>query len=242
MTYSDILFQLQQDCVDLINSEAIFQYNAGVAYRKAVISQEIARRVPHLTAKNGRMGCSILVMQPMVEGADPNISTPQGDVLLPFHIIEQPEINMAAGGTQISSEQIAMEIRAYFHQRSFRGQIVLLQDNRAIEPLPGIEREYQGCVGYQVMMRGRLADQSYPQVATPQMSEGNGAVITLTCATSGAAIYYTIDGSYPGPGNSTGVATLYTVPFTAHPPVTLAFAAYVAGSRGSDVMQSTINS
>ena len=113
MTYSDILFQLQQDCVDLINSEAIFQYNAGVAYRKAVMSQEISRRVPHLAAKNGRMGCSILVMQPMVEGADPNISTPQGDVLLPFHIMaKSPEINMAAGGTQISSEQIAMEIRA----------------------------------------------------------------------------------------------------------------------------------
>jgi hypothetical protein len=34
---------------------------------------------------------------------------------------------------------------------------------------------------------------------------------TLTCATSGATIFYTLDGTYPGSGNSAAVE--YSAPF-----------------------------
>lgn len=242
MTYIDLLYQIQQDCTDKLNSESAFQYNIAVAYRKAVISQEIARRVPHLTAKNGKLGCAILVMMPLVEGTDPNVAAAQGDLLLPFHVVEQPEINFGSTGTGITSEQIALTVRAFIHQLDLRGQVVLYQDQRAIEPLPGLEREYPGCVGYQVMLRGKMSDLFIPQCATPTLSEGPALTITLSTTDSGATIYYTTDGSYPGSGNSTGVAHVYAAPFTVAAGTVVAFASYKNGYRGSDVEQYTINS
>lgn len=48
-----------------------------------------------------------------------------------------------------------------------------------------------------------------PRVATPTGSDASGATVTLSCATPGAAIFYTTDGSNPIPRT----ATLYTAPF-----------------------------
>ena len=46
------------------------------------------------------------------------------------------------------------------------------------------------------------------------LTAGYPATVTLTCATAGAAIWYTIDGSYPGSNPvASPNATLYTGPF-----------------------------
>ena len=50
-----------------------------------------------------------------------------------------------------------------------------------------------------------------PTRPMPAISQA-GAVIALTCATSGASIYYTLDGSWPGSGNPEAV--LYSAPVT----------------------------
>jgi hypothetical protein len=244
MTYTDLLFQIQQDCTDKLNSESAFQYIAVLSYRKAVIATEISKRMPHLAGKNGKVGCGILVMMPLIEGADPNVATPQGDLLLPFHVIAEPEINETPGGngTGITAEQVALTVRAFIHQLGLRGQVALYQDQRAIEPLIGLEKDYPNCIGYQVMLRGKMSDVVIPQCATPMLSEGPALTITLSTTDSGATIYYTTDGSYPGSGNSTGVAHLYAAPFTVTAGTVVAFASYKPGCRGSDVEQYTINS
>jgi hypothetical protein len=250
MSYNDLLVQLQTDCAGRLNSEDAFQYINAVTFRKAIIAQEIQEQLPHLTTKNGKLGVGIVVMMPSVTGEDPNIATPQGDVLLPFHIVEQPEINLGDAGTGISAEQVALLVRAFFHQWSDRGQIILMQDAQAIQPLIGIEQAYPGCVGYQVLMRGRLADQNYPQCAAPTLSEGPALTITLSTTDSGAAIYFTVDRTFPGSGNPGTVlpggrmvgAQLYAAPFTVIAGQTVAFASYKTGLRGSDIQQVTINS
>ena len=58
-------------------------------------------------------------------------------------------------------------------------------------------------------------DASFDKVLTPEISMNNLHVVTLTCATSGASIYYTIDGSTPDPANSGGdnPTQLYTGQF-----------------------------
>jgi hypothetical protein len=252
MTYTDLLYQLQSDATARGNSESAFQYLPFAMYRKAVIAAEIQKRVIWQAGKNGKVGAGAFVMMPMITGEDPNIATPQGDVLFPVHIIEQPEINMASGGTGVTAEQWALLVRAFFHQWSDRGQIILMQDTQAIQPLPGLEEQYKGCVGYQVLFRGRLADQSYPQCATPTLTENPALTINLSTS-DGSAIYFTIDGSFPGPGNpQAGVIApggrrsggwfLYSAPFTIAAGTVVTFASYQAGYRGSDVMQSTINS
>lgn len=68
-----------------------------------------------------------------------------------------------------------------------------------------------------------------PQVATP-LVVNNAGTITITCATAGAAIFYTLDGKHPGPRN----ATLYTGPFTPGAGLTLKTRAWLAGYLTSD--------
>ena len=72
-------------------------------------------------------------------------------------------------------------------------------------------------------------------VATPEFSVASGAVnsgtsVTITCATEGANIYYTIDGSNP-----TASSTEYTAAISVTPPMTLKAIAVKDGMNDSAV-------
>lgn len=71
-----------------------------------------------------------------------------------------------------------------------------------------------------------------PPTATPDISYENG-LLTLTCDTPGAAIYYTTDGSTP-----TASSTLYTAPFT--PATTTKCIALLDGHLNSPVVTCTL--
>lgn len=65
----------------------------------------------------------------------------------------------------------------------------------------------------------------------------NSSNLTLTCATAGASIYYTTDGSYPEPENG----TLYSAPFAMPDTGTLVrAAAYKTGLNPGDCLEFTI--
>lgn len=77
-------------------------------------------------------------------------------------------------------------------------------------------------------------------VATPEITPASGFVyaasqtVTITCATAGASIYYTTDGSIP-----TQNSTLYTEPFTIDSNVTIKAKAFKAGDVPSMVATAT---
>jgi hypothetical protein len=64
--------------------------------------------------------------------------------------------------------------------------------------------------------------------------------VTLACATAGAAIYYTVDGTYPSSKASNG--TLYTAPFTAPSGSTVRAAAELSGYQQSQVISQVVYS
>jgi hypothetical protein len=235
----DLLLQLQQDLTDKLNSEETFQYNAAASLRGQVIRQEIERRLPHLTAKNGRKGCGILVRMPAIRGLQPNVASPQGEVLVAIDVVEAPEINFNPGGTQLTAEEVARGVRSVLHQFAIEGKILLYQDEKAIEPVAGLEKEYPGCLGYRVLLRGRMSEPPAAKCALPAIS-APAQTVTLTSPDSGAAIYYTTDGSFPGAGNAGGTAALYTGPFTVGGGTVVRWAGYLAGRQGSDAGQATI--
>ena len=78
------------------------------------------------------------------------------------------------------------------------------------------------------------------QVATPVVSTSPTPVVapvssvpvtvTISCATSGAAIFYTLDGKYPAPRNG----TFYTAPFVISSAATLRTRAWLAGYNASE--------
>src|SRR5581483_7826276 len=205
---SDLLLTLQQDLVDKLNSEAWFSYISVVSWRKQVVQLEIEKRQPHLQGKNGRKGCGVIINMPRIHATQPNLSPAQGDILVGIDVVEQPEINFNPGGTMVTAEETARTVRQTLHQFAIEGKILLYQDKKAIEPLP--DKEYPGCLGYRVNLRGRMAELSQPKCVVPSISEEEGFV-TLGTSDLGATIYYTLNGSFPGATNA--VAEIYTIPF-----------------------------
>jgi hypothetical protein len=234
----DLLLQLQQDVCDKLNSEAAFEYLAVATLRGHVIRSEVERRLAHLTGKNGRKGCGLTVRMPSLQGIQPNVAPAQGEVLVAVDVVEMPEINFNAGGTQVTAEEAARAARAALHQFAIEGKILLYQDEKAIEPLPGLEKEYPGCLGYRVLLRGRMSEAAAAKCALPEIA-APAQTVSLSTADPGAAIYYTTDGSFPGPGNA--AALVYQGPFAVPGGTVVRWAGYAAGMMGSDAGEAAIN-
>ncbi len=235
----DLLLQIQEDITDKLNSESAFQFNAVTSLRSMVIAREAAKRLPHLTAKNGRKSCGILVGMPALEALLPNIAPPQADVVIPIDIIENPEINFGPNGTQVTCEQCARAVRQCLHLFALAGAVTFYQDKDAFRPVEGLEKNWPRCAGYRVLLRGRLAENAIPKLAVAAISEGPSLTITLTAADA-SEIYFTTDGSFPGPGNS--AAQPYTRPFEVAAGATVRWAGYLAGYLGSDAAEAVITS
>lgn len=72
---------------------------------------------------------------------------------------------------------------------------------------------------------------------TATVTAAGEATITLTCATAGASIYYTTDGTYPTPDNG----TLYAAPFNAPElGTTIRAAGYKTGLNPGDCLEFTL--
>lgn len=111
-------------------------------------------------------------------------------------------------------------------------------DDKGIEPL-GETKPYQ--IGYQVPIRCSPDMLLLSKVVAPVISPAGtlpSVTVTLTCATSGAAIYYTLDGSHPWSGNTS--AALYSTPFTLTEAKTVRAIAYKSGSLASDAKAAVI--
>ena len=232
---SDLLLTLQQDLVDKLNSESWFYYVSVVSLRKQVITQEIQRRLPHLSGKNGRKGCGVMVNIPRIDAIQPNLAAPQGDILVGIDVIEQPEINFNPGGTMLTAEETARAVRGTLHQFAIEGKILLYQDKKAIEPLSDLV--YPGCLGYRVNLRGRMSELPQSKCVVPSITESGGSV-SLTTTDEGATIYFTVDGSFPGSSNA--AALVYSGPFTVASGATVRWASYLSAFLGSDAAQAVI--
>jgi hypothetical protein len=146
-------------------------------------------------------------------------------------VIEAPTLNLSAkSGTLISAEDWAMRILETAHgfYLDAVGEFVAAQ--QAVEPA----EVDGGKVAYRVRLQCLGAASQRAKVAAPAVSEVNGA-IQATCETAGADIYLTLDGSFPGPGNSAALRYEAEAPVAVQPGMRLRAAAYREGLRGSDV-------
>ena len=235
----DILLQLQQDLTDKLNSESYFATISVVKLRDLVIAQDISKLLPHLTAKGGKLGCGVLINMPEITNAFANAEPPVSDFQLSADVIENPELNFLSGtGTGLTCEEVARQVRYIFNLFALGldpgGETIMVRDGgAAIVPVPDIQRMFPGCAGYRVLMTLRVTEEQQSRTAKPTLTNATDE-ITLTNNSEGATIYYTTDGSFPGPGNPAS-ANVYVEPFAATSGATVRYAAYLAGSLGSDV-------
>lgn len=225
--------QLQEDLTFALLSAASLANINVVQYRKLRLQGQIDLSAIYQIVRNGRSGCGILVEMPSFEVAHPNLLGPEGDLVMTFAVIEEPNLNFEpTGGTLLSAEDVAQTVLDELHGYFIAGLTSLYADKTAVRSAD----EFQGLVAYRVQFRMRQVRAQTPRVATPSITNV-GNVITLACATPGADIYYTLDGTFPGQPNPGAVK--YLNPFPMGLGLTLRVAAWAQNFTGSFVTQAT---
>jgi len=187
----------------------------------------------YITPRNGRQGAGVIVEKPGFAVGAPNLPGPEGELTLEILVLEDRLTNLSpTEGTGLAADQIAQIIMDALHWQQFEGFGQMFCDRNAMTAA----RDFEPLVGYRVNFRCRMPRGQTAKVAQPTMTEDAGS-ITLACATDGAQIYYTIDGSFPGRSNPGAV--LYSDPFLTTVGDVVTAAAFLESLTPSHVIQAT---
>lgn len=230
------LVKLQEDWLAKLLSEPSLDRINFVSLRKEVIASRLDFALLTKTARNGRMGCGGVVEMPTFLVPQSNAPGPQGAFEISVLIAEMPTINMSTTGTKQTAEEVALLVLEAGHRFFVRDVAEFVAGRQAMEPAEDFDQA--GHVAYRVRFAFLFANQQRLRVAMPEIVEDAGRV-TLTCATADAQIYYTLDDTFPGPGNPGAVR--YTDAFDVVSGQLLRVAAYKDGLLGSDVDRATVN-
>jgi hypothetical protein len=164
------------------------------------------------------------------------------DIGIQIEVTENRTLNAAR---TVHADDVAEEIFSALNGWDFSGQgnCIKLEDDAATLDGEWNNKENNLIWGWTILARteGGLS-LTIAQVATPSASfaaiQGDPAnkTATITCATGGAGVFYTLDGSVPTPLRG----TVYTAPFVAAIGATLRARAWLAGKTASDELRTTV--
>lgn len=228
--------QLQEDLYHLLLSAGTLADINVVQHRRLRLAAELEISTLWQMPRNGKAGCGVLVNMPEVQVGHANLPGPEFVTTISFSVVEEPNLNFAPGGTQLSAEEVAQRVAELLH--GYAGGNwggALFAKGAVVTPDTDFP---EGLLAYKVTLNLRLVRTQTARVATPTVSIDGENLTTLACATAGAAIYYTLDGSFPGSGNP--AATLYSAPFTPEVGQELRWAAYLSGLLPSEAVHATV--
>lgn len=226
----------QDDLTGRLMSDEVFAETVKVfSQRKGITENDVQTQLGPVNSINAKAGLVVIVLMPQLIPDAPDAPGPRYYVRYPIQVIDWPVMRRVAGGSMISAETIAQRVRQVIHGTQFgRGQALFFD---GLESAPMLNPTQ---VSYIVFFR-RLGND--PQLARPgnvTFTPASGVAplaIALTCFTVGVDIWYTLDGSYPGPENESAI--LYVGPITLSSGATVRASAIIGGSQQGDVTQAT---
>ena len=224
------LVQAQADLVGVLKAAPALAALNVIGYREKRLAQELDYAVILSTprAPGGPVGAAAIVLMPTASAANQNVSGPVLDWTFGVVVQEMDAVNMASGGTQVTAEEWGQLVMDALHLEADEGLGTFRVVGQPMQP----EREYvfPACIGYRVSV-GLSAGRTVQTPRVPQVAKSAaGGSVTLTCPLAGAAIYYTLDGSFP---SEAAGASLYTGPVPVASGQALRAAAYKAGYNKS---------
>lgn len=160
--------------------------------------------------RNGKTGaCVVVAGVAVVQVEQTGTPTPIMTLAVEIEILEDVLINAGQDGTLRNAGVIAARLVQTLHMSHYdhRFSGLRLADTGGIRELLADEAGVRGFV-----MRFTASSAMFEAVDTVASVAVAVAsnLATMSCATSGASIYYTLDGTYPGSGNPD--ARLYAAP------------------------------
>jgi len=226
MSTSPILLD-QMDYFSLIASDEYFGDIRVLRQNKGVTEDDINVALSTLLEQGGKIGACAVVLMPDLKPDDSEGETARYFERIAIQVIAQPLFaDDETSGVKKAAEELATRIMQICHGRTFGRKQTFMFDG--MEPIPADP----GKVSYGIYFRRTGGDISIAKPARPVITAVSGTV-TITCATGGAAIRYTTDGSAPYAANPDSLP--YTVPFTVSETTTIRAAATKAGMQPSEV-------
>lgn len=200
------------------------------------IEQDILRALTTLNEKSGKVGACVVVSEPNLMRGEGNLGATNYKATLEVYVYVTPLFNNGDTGTHKSERQIALRIdRLLLGKRLGGTSEQLSRKDDAIMALRTGELP-EGARGkrcaYEVQCAQRI---EAGEDCAPVVGSYAAGDVTLTCATSGASIYYTTDGSYPGSANT--AAQSYSAPFPASSGTIVRATAEKSGLFASDILR-----
>jgi hypothetical protein len=239
--------QIQPDIFAKLSSEPYFAAISLFQIRKERYQSEIDEVLSSATFDPGQSGklpgATIEVLMPTIKTNLVNAPGPVVTLEQRLTVKENPSINLALDsnndplGVNLTAEEIAVEILQTLHQFYLGGICqALYPAPEAIVP----NSKFPGLVSYDVVLQATFNLTPPARTGCPLPPTDESLTLTFAPPASDpeAAIYYTTDGSFPGPGNAS--ATSYTVPFAVASGTVIRWAAYISGKLGSSTGMATV--
>ena len=234
MSY-DPHFQEQTDFGARLEADEYFEDIPVLVQRKGVTESDVDVALAGLAEKGGKAGACVVVLMPELVPDSPDAPGPRYRLRAAVQVIEMVLVNLGQDGTGKGAEAIAERVRQILHHVSFgRGSVYTFA---GMEPLSAGD----GKISYAVRFERLAGDAWVAKVMRPVVTvTGSGpASVSITCGTAGAALWYTLDGTYPAAANP--VAALYAAALSISTACTLRCVAYLAGYQASDCADTSIS-
>lgn len=227
---TNLIDRLQNDIVARLRTDDFFEDIVIIQERAGTADTQVQRALAGQIPKASKYGAFLIIELPEMQPEYDETPGPQLAFTITIHTRVIPKINNGASGTGKPLGMIARRVNALFH--------LWLLDTAAVmvdkcEPYS----DDVGTIGFQHTLTWHGGEAPLATCAAVLIAEEDWTV-TLTCATEGADIYYTLDDSMPWSGNADAV--LYTAPFAVDNGTAVRAAAYRGDRLGSFVTRALI--
>ncbi len=193
-----LLIDLVRDIAERLRSDEVLRTVTVITERTGDVLAEI-EKATGLVASSGAgvTGLCIIVLQPTAEPETLEAPGPLLTLSISVRILEQPTLN----SSELDALTVARRVVRVLHHYDPRGITSLLLAGKpaitgVVDPLAPLAYETQFTAREAVVTYGAMT--SLPVISLSQAAAP--ASLTVTCATPGCSIFYTLDGSYPRPG------------------------------------------
>ena len=227
---------IQLDIAERLRADEYFTVIKVLGEDKEDITSETEAALGPLNEQGGKTGICAIVQQPIGTDEFANVTGGPVELDIVVLILENRVVNKDTtnGGTGKMAWDVAKRVLKLLKNYRATG---LCRGLNAKTPTIVPSDAFPGAVAYEVRFQTSEADSNLDtRVVDVVISPASGAApqtVTLTCATAGASIYYTLDGTHPWSGNA--AAVLYSAPFNVATPKTLRCCAFKTGSIASNV-------